>query len=174
MRKLLTAALLATTMFGSVAPALATGLNEFQQHNNLISALVSHGIRVYLDGETCKPGLSGFYHSSTKSLVLCNGGSTQMTDENMDTLRHEAVHAMQDCRDGIKGNQRLDRVLKPGTVEGLASDTGLSLERIREIYLSHGVDEYTITLEYEAFTAAAAMDAGTIATALNTFCGAAN
>lgn len=174
MRKLLTTALLATTIFGSVCPALAVTDQQVAQHNALAAALQSHGIQLYLDAEIChtKP-VAGFYHSPSKSLILCNNGKTDMTDDNLDTLRHESVHAMQDCANGIKGDQNLQRVLKPGQAEELAAKTGLSLERIREIYLSHGVDEYTITLEYEAFTAAAAMDADTIAQALNIFCGAA-
>lgn len=173
MRKLLTAALLATTMFGSVCPALAVSQETASQHNALAAALQANGITLYLDADVCrtKP-VAGFYHSQSKSLVLCNGGKSEMTDDNLDTLRHESIHAMQDCALGVMGDNRLGRVLKPGTVEDLAQKHGLSLERIRQIYLSHGVDEYTITLEYEAFTGAAGMSAGTIAEALNIFCGA--
>lgn len=170
MQKLLTAALLATTIFGSVAPALATAQDEYQEHNNLVSALVRNGVKVYLDGDMCKPGLAGFYHSPSMSLVLCNGGSTVMTDDNMDTLRHEAIHAVQDCKDGVQGNRALHHVLKPGAVEELAAATGISLDRIVEVYRSHGQDDYVISLEFEAFTGAAGMSAGTIAKALDTMC----
>ncbi len=174
MIRFLTAALLATTMLGAVAPALAVTETEAAEHNVLINTLQGHGISVFLNADECAAGnLSGFYHSPSKSLVLCNQGSREMTDENLDTLRHESIHVAQDCRNGIKGDKNMQRILKPGAAQLLADEAGLNLDRIREVYLGNGMDEYVVLLEYEAFAAAATMDAATIAQALDIFCSAA-
>lgn len=171
MRHFLTAALLATTMLGSVSPALAISDATAAQHNELISALTEVGIKVYTDGAVChKRPLSGFYHSPSKSLVLCNNGSREMTEENLDTLRHEAIHAIQDCKNGIQGDRILHRVLKPGTVQSLAQKHGINLDRIKTVYKSHGASQEVIQLEYEAFTGAAGLSAPTIASALRAMC----
>lgn len=170
MRKFLTAALLAATILSSAAPALATAPDEYQQHLDLVSALEANGITFYLDADVChgRP-LAGFYHSPSKSLVICNNGSGEMTDENMDTLRHEAIHAIQDCKFGIQGDRKLGKVLRPGVVEQLARDFGVDLQRIKQIYESHG-QHAIVELEYEAFSGAAGMSASTIAEALNVMC----
>jgi hypothetical protein len=46
--------------------------------------------------EVCKPGLSGFYTASTKTITLClsNLNSPEDIDE---TVAHESVHAAQHC-----------------------------------------------------------------------------
>jgi len=170
MRKLLTAVLLAATILGSAAPSLATAPSEYDEHNALADALRANGITLYLDAGIChtKP-LAGFYHSPTKSLVLCNNGSATMTDENMDTLRHEAIHVIQDCKLGIMGDRKLGKVFKPGVVEQLARDFGVNLDRIKQVYESHGQHD-VVELEYEAFAGAAGMPARTIARALNVMC----
>jgi hypothetical protein len=174
MIRFLTAALLATTMLGAIAPALAVTQEQADQHNVLIGTLERYGVRVSLDDQLCRERpIDGFYHSPSKTLTLCNGGSTSMTDANLDTLRHESIHAMQDCRNGIQGDRILGHVLKSGAAASMAAEYGISPERIRQLYLSHGVDEYTVTLEYEAFAGAAAMSADTIAQALDIFCSAA-
>lgn len=170
MRKFLTAALLVSTVFCTAAPCYATALDEYQEHNDLVVALQANGVQVYLDSDECVPGLGGFYHSPSRSLVICNGGSAEMTDENMDTLRHEAIHAIQDCKDGVQGNRGLHHVLQPGAAELLAAQHGVDLDRIAQAYRGHGADDHVISLEYEAFTAAAGMSASTIAQALNMMC----
>lgn len=173
MRKFLIAALLASTVFGTVAPSYATAPDEYQEHNDLVAALQANGVQVYLDSDECVPGLGGFYHSPSRSLVICNGGSREMTPENMNTLVHEAVHASQDCKNGVQGDRILHPVLKPGVIEELAAQTGTDLDRIVEVYRSHGANDQTIYLEFEAFTVAAGMPASAVTAALNTFCGAA-
>lgn len=172
MRKLLAAALLATTIFVIASPTPTISDATAAQHNALTDALAKAGIKLYLDADICRTttGLAGYYHSPSKSLVLCNKGSKQMTEENLDTLRHEAIHAIQDCKNGVQGDRILQPVLKPGVARNLASQHGIDLERIRQVYSSRNVDQAVINLEYEAFAAAAGMSANTIATALRTTC----
>lgn len=171
MHKILATVLAVGTVLSTSAPVLATG-TIYDQHNALVATLKSHGISLYLDADDCtaNAALGGFYHSPSRSMVICNNGSTQMTEDNMDTLRHESIHVIQDCRDGVPANSELHRVLKPGVVEDLAARFGVDLDRITQIYKSHGRDAHVISLEHEAFTAAAGMSADTIARALDTMC----
>lgn len=168
----LAAALLAVTLSGSAGPALAISDATAAQHNDLTEALVGAGIKLYLDADICRANsrLGGFYHSPSLSLILCNKGSKKMTEENLDTLRHEAIHVIQDCKNNIQGDKILGRVLKPGTIESLAEKHGISLEQIARVYKSQGADPSVIQLEYEAFTAAAGMSASTIASAVRIMC----
>ena len=171
MRKLLTAALLAASILANAAPAVAVSQATAAQHHDLAEALVDAGITLYLDAELCRlnPQHDGFYHSPSRSLVVCNEGSSNMTENSLDTLRHEAIHVVQDCK-GVLGDQVLDNVLKPGVVRELAARHGVDLGLIREIYSQNGADARVISLEYEAFVAAAAMPASTIASAVRITC----
>lgn len=172
MRKLLTVSLLVTAVFGLAKPAESQYISKAvaDQHNALVAALVDRGVSVYLDADTCQEnaGLSGFYHGASSSLVLCNKGSENMTAENMDTLRHESIHFLQDCKDGIIDGH-LVPVLKPGAAQELLVQGGHDADAIRRLYTSKGRGAH-VHLEEEAFGAAATMPAATIATAINTIC----
>lgn len=171
MKKLLTAALLVATAFGLVSPALADDITPAvaQEHNNLVAALAARGISLHLDAAICEVNpISGFYHGQSRALVLCNGGSTNMTAENLDTLRHETIHFIQDCRDGVIDG-RLTTVLKPGQARALLAATGQDHEQLRRVYESHGQGAH-VPLEEEAFGAAAAMSASVIHQAMNIIC----
>ncbi len=172
MRKFLTATLLATTILGAASPALAISDKVAAEHNALVSALQNAGISVHLDANLCRKrsSFAGFYHSPSKSLVICNKGSRAMNEENLDTLRHEAIHAIQDCKNGVQGDNVLHPVLKPGVVEYLAGNHGVDLDHITYVYGSKGASHEVIHLEHEAFTAAAGMSADTIASALRIMC----
>ena len=172
MQRFLATALLATTIFGAACPALAISDATAAQHNDPTAALTEVGIKLYLDADLCRTrkGLSGFYHSPSLSMVLCNNGSKEMTEENLDTLRHESVHVVQDCKNGIKGDRVLQRVLKPGVAQALAAQYGINLDRITEVYRGQGQDDHVVSLEHEAFTAAAGMSAATIASAVRIAC----
>lgn len=173
MRHFLTATLLATILFTSASPALAISDATAVQHNELVSALTEVGIKVYTDADVChKRPLSGFYHGPSRSLVLCNKGSREMTEENLDTLRHEAIHVIQDCKNGAQGDEIFQRALKPGSVQALAQQYGISLDRIKTMYESRGASQEVIQLEYEAFTGAAGLSAPTIASAVRVMCSA--
>jgi len=170
MQKLLTAALLAVTAFSSASPALADITPAVaQEHNNLVAALAARGISLHLDAAICKSNpIDGLYHGASRSLVICNGGSTEMTENNLDTLRHEAVHFMQDCRDGVvDGN--LTTVLKPGQARAMLASSGQDPTWIERVYTSHGKEAH-VPYEEEAFGIAAVVSPGTIISALNIFC----
>ena len=170
MIRFLTTALLATTIFGSVTPALAEISPQVAaEHNALSAALTARGISLYLDEEDChtRP-VAGFYHGPSKSLVLCNNGSATMTEDNLDTLRHESIHFIQDCANGaIDGHLRT--ILEPGQARAMLAQSGQDPEWIRRTYESHGAGAH-VPFEEEAFGAAAVMPASAIVQAMDIFC----
>lgn len=171
MKKLLVTALLVATAFGSVSPALADVITPAvaQEHNNLVAALAARGISLHLDAAICEVNpIGGFYHGQSRALVICNDGSTEMTEENLDTLRHESVHFMQDCRDGIIDG-KLNTVLKPGQARAMLAASGQDPTWIERVYTSHDKGEH-VPYEEEAFGIAATMSPNTIVSALDIFC----
>jgi hypothetical protein len=70
----------------------------------LISTLAAAGVAVSVQGD-CPVGALGYYTPSANHVVLCGGSYIDST------LRHEAIHAAQDCRAG-QSNSTLS-VLQP-------------------------------------------------------------
>lgn len=170
----LVSVLLAIILAGVVipAPAYAEYIHPdvAEAHNLLVDALVRRGISLYVDSPACQssPGLEGYYSGSQRALVLCNDGSLRMTEDNLNTLRHEATHFIQDCADGAIDNT-LRTVLKQGQARELLSTAGLDADLIREVYSVMGQANH-VPLEEEAFAVAATMNPGTIVAAMNIFC----
>ena len=100
-----------------------------------------------------------------------DGEIIRFSEEDLDTLRHEAHHVVQDCLDGeVDGELALmfespeDKAqfrsyMKPG----LAS-------RVRRLYGNAGASEHVIQLEIEAFGVAAEVPASSIAKAVTNTC----
>jgi len=166
-RKLLTAALLAATVVSSAAPALAID----DDHAALLNAVQQRGIKLYNDADMCRaqPYLDGFYYGPSRALVICAEGSWEgLSANDLDTIRHETVHFIQDCANGsIDGDLRL--ILKPGVAENLLRHTGLPPEAIAQTYAENGKAHH-VPVELEAFGIARAHSAETITNALNVFC----
>jgi len=165
-------ALLAAILLVAAVPGSAYAISPVtaEAHNLLTDGLVRRGISLYADSPACQtnPGLEGYYSGSQRALVLCNDGSLRMTENNLDTLRHEATHFIQDCADGTIDNT-LRTVLKPGQARALLSAAGLDAGRIHEVYSELGQAD-RVPFEEEAFAVAATMRAETIGQALDIFC----
>ena len=121
MIKTLLTALTLTTL---ATPVLAQ--SDMSQHQQLWNAVESTGVSISLNkAEYCYSKFNGgkkffgFYYGPTRLLVICqeaalrtdtyNQGQLQWSEEDFDTLRHEAHHLVQDCRDK-ELNQELDTV----------------------------------------------------------------
>ena len=170
MKALLSIALLATTIFGSVAPSLAADVSprEAALANQLISELKKRGITTYLDADMCQTrNIDGFYSGKARALVLCNDQKRTMDEEVLDTLRHETVHFIQDCANGsIDGN--LGLIMKPGHATRILRQNGVSPERINYVYTQNGAADH-VPQEYEAF-AGGLMPTQTIISVLQRVC----
>ena len=117
MLKTLFAALLAV---GVATPAVAAPLSykdyeSIDDHIELLRTIESLGVTLIVnDHLTCieNPNTAGYWHGRYQRLALCQqkirhsdkpvwtGDVVMATDDDLDTIRHEAHHIVQDCIDG--------------------------------------------------------------------------
>ena len=152
-----------------------------QGHNQLVRALTRAGVTVQVNvGSSCNDGSDGVYFPQRGVLAVCQDNAPRphwseirWTANDLDTLRHEAVHVLQDCNaeDGIGGYTRLWFSSEAKRVDFVTDS--LSQDKIRWIiksYGDNGADEFTIKAELEAFAIAATVNPESIAKALNSTC----
>ena len=162
--------------------------NTFDDHVALVETLDQAGVRVYFNPAQCKPqdGLnpSGFYISQSRVMVICqdngkyNGEAVPFTANDLDTIRHESQHVVQDCIDGIGDNSLVNMfpiVPQPGrlSLNEFVSTSGLSPRTLMHIFTTYtmaGADNKVIGLEFEAFAVANSIDAATIKQAVQQTC----
>ena len=174
---ILSATLLSLTFAG--APVLAN--NTESAHVDLLNSVVDAGVRVYINPAHCflEDAPNGFYVSQSRVLVVCQdnreteGEIVDMTANDLDTIRHEVHHVVQDCKDGIGDNSLKNFFSGEGELAEfleLSSLTEYQLNRIVSAYTENGADIRTVLLELEAFAVAADVDASDITGAIQTFC----
>ena len=103
----------------TAAAGLISGLSAtagtYQEHQQLSAAVRSVGVKVLINPPLCQQkDAMGWYDSRNSMLVVCQEnakGTTEVTwtQEDLDTLRHEAHHVVQDCMDNALDGQ-LDSV----------------------------------------------------------------
>ena len=157
-----------TTTLAAATVALAgftPRANASQAHADLARALVRHGVTVRLNNELCfdpDRKILGYYDGRNRLIVVCNQRAQYLyqtdapwTREDLDTLRHEAQHFIQDCV--VKG--RHDHILGPlykKPVKWALSILGQKrASEIVGIYRSQGAPDSVLILELEAFAVAA-------------------
>jgi len=161
----------------TIAPVQAQGTH--QDHMRLWSTLQSIGITTILNEPTqCSRNISGAYGSSAGILIICQDESktaystSQWTDNDYDTLRHEAHHVVQDCADNRLGDSNLVPLFDENELEEFISNvlTDDQISRIIREYRSHGASDDVVTAEIEAFAVARSVSAGIIADKIVEFC----
>lgn len=145
-------------MFSSPAKA-----NTIDDHNRLLRAAGAAGVNVKINPSDCDEGqYYGWYSAADRELVICQenkiqGSSQQVswTDEDLDTVRHETHHLVQDCRD-YSLNGRLHAVYDDPV--GLAAEW---LTKRKGLWVIDSYGEkgsHIVTMELEAFAVAAMND----------------
>ena len=163
-----TLAVAAVTAATSVLTPLAASANQkpaegtFAAHVYLAKMVERSGVDFRLNPNACdNRGALGWYNGRDRILVVCQqhkiyGSSKEVrwTEEDLDTLRHEAQHVIQDCMVGSDHDGRL------GPVYSRPMDLAkqeLSRSTIRWI-INDGYAEasdHVKVLELEAFAVAA-------------------
>ena len=138
---------------------------NFQDHVALAEAIEKAGIDFQLNPPECaeQRGTYGWYYAAGKQLVVCQVnakvyqfGEYEWTPEDLDTLRHEAHHMVQDCMDG-----RLDGHLTT-VYQGFPAivKQQLDYEMIAQIIKVYSdLSDHQIAMELEAFAVASMDDA---------------
>lgn len=153
-------ALAATTAF---APVAAQARNStFQDHIDLAHAIMNTGVEFQVNPPACfgEDAPMGWYAGQARTLVVCQDNAVDQeqvtwTENDLDTLRHEAQHMIQDCMIGDNHDHLLAPVYRKPL--DLAANT-LSQEHIGwiiESYRERGASDHVLVLELEAFSVAA-------------------
>ena len=169
--KTITAALM---MGGLIAPASATA-NVIDDHNRLLNAVKATGVVVKINPARCDTETSlGWYWAAKNELVVCQenkieGSSSQVrwTAEDLDTVRHEAHHLVQDCRDRSL-NGSLHAVYTKPVEMSLDVLSRRRAEWIAESYGERG--EHIVVMELEAFAVAQMNDPAEQVRDIQNFC----
>ncbi len=158
MNKVLPIAAAVATAF-SMAPVQA---GTMAAHERLIDEVQRVGVSIYLNPPDCKgASFAGYYQSAASRMVICqdNGvaGSFQQarwTANDLDTLRHESHHVVQDCMGLIRGNNELGTIYtKPFAFAQQFFGT-ITIQNIVSTYKNKGASPEVQVLEVEAFAVA--------------------
>ena len=129
----------------------------FEDHTELARAVASTGTDLLINVAACQTkDAHGWYHAARGEMVICQENATgsemvAWTAEDLDTLRHEAHHLVQDCMDNV-----LDGDLETVYVEP-AELIGTVLTKQQVLNILDWYEEATKTrqlMELEAFSVA--------------------
>jgi len=158
MNKFLPIAAAVATAF-SIAPAQA---GTTAAHQRLWTEMERVGVSIHVNPPECKlASYAGYYRSAASRMVICqdNGiaGSGQQvtwTANDLDTLRHESAHVVQDCKGLIRGNNQLSTIyVKPFLFAQQFFGT-ITIQNIVATYKGLGAPQSVQVLEVEAFAVA--------------------
>ena len=160
----LAAGLVALTLIGDVPVKAETRSQRLQSHAELAAAIELTGTDFLLNPPQCNAegNTYGWYYAAENQLVVCqenvkhhSGQAIAWTEEDLDTLRHEAHHLVQDCMDGrLQG--RLDTVYEDWQTLAKGVLGYDKIARILEVYSDY--DERHQVMELEAFSVASLDD----------------
>ena len=158
-------ALTGLVAFGCASASLATQPKveegSLEAHVQLVEALQRNGVKVSVNPKECgSRDAMGFYVSGSSWLVVCQdnaepgGPVVEWTRNDLDTLRHEAQHYIQDCIAGSGGDNALAPVYTSPTALAQEHLGPQAIARITQSYRAGGATDLTLLLEYEAFAVA--------------------
>ena len=173
--KYLLTGLMATLV--TATPSLAG--NTLRDHEQLWNTLEEAGVTVRVNPRDCDDDFHGYYNRKDVVLAVCQdnarpgGRQVRWTANDLDTLRHEAQHVIQDCMVGGLGDLRSDTYLSMEDLKeflAMSTLTPENIETIIESYVAQGADKETVIMELEAFAVASDIDAGSISQAVERMC----
>ena len=160
MNKITTIALTTITALATTVPSMAQGVSaNYSNHVALGRAIQSTGVNYQINPAVCwEMDALGYYWGYKNQFVVCQenkrsvGVEAIWTQEDLDTVRHEAQHLIQDCVDGSRqgalGSAYKDPI-------GLATNV-LGDRAIRGVLESYSEkSDHVKVMELEAFSVAA-------------------
>jgi len=184
------------TIFKSIAATALTGLAAFgfasaslatttivegspEAHELLVQEIRSNGVKIVINDPFCgeEEGLMGFYSGRERKLVVCQdngvpgGPSVTWTANDLDTLRHEAQHMIQDCKVGTNHDHQLSPIYHSPSAFAQEVLGPEGVHRITSTYREKGASDLILLLEYEAFAVAAKNIPGDQARDMSIVCG---
>jgi len=176
MKKLITSLIAAASIF---APTASLAENTFEDHVNLWTTLQDVGVTTLLNHKIhCNKDarMDGVYFPFAAMLVICqdhaNGEQeAYWTKNDLDTLRHEAHHIVQDCAIGGLGDGKAALLFPEKEEFNSVILPVLGAERVQQIRKDYSfLSEKDIRMELEAFAVADTIPASSIAAKVKQFC----
>ena len=180
MKKFLATVAAIATAVVTITPARADG-NSLADHKYLWEAIQSVGVTTVINSPRyCSGDASGIYDSGRAIMAICQdnarafGHEVAWTQNDLDTLRHEAHHLIQDCNVGRIGDAQMGRMFSSGDdleafVRGAL--TNRQIKGIAEVYRANGANNRVVLIELEAFAVAESVSAERIADKVLDWCG---
>ena len=163
-----------------LTPGVKAGVEE--DHKVLWNALEEVGIELYLnDPEYCDAdqGVAGLYSPRYNVMIICqderipiSSREVDWTENDYDTLRHEAHHVVQDCVAGLQNGDMSVYFDDEDTYTQFVK-TALTEKQINNIvktYREGGGTDEIIVHEVEAFAVASSIPADSLARAVVKVC----
>ena len=149
-------------------------------HQELIRALGRSGVRVVInDPNVCTSrNIDGRYVSIHRRLDICQDHANKpyrvvrWTNNDLNTLRHEAHHVIQDCADGRKWDGSLIPVFRGDEYRKFVGNalTERQARSIATAYTRNGATRRVVIMELEAFAVAETVSPSQMAYELNRLC----
>ena len=181
MKKFITSTLASLALLTPTA-ALAE-INNYEDHIKLFEALQTVGVTININSKIhcdLKSSGGGSYHKNAVLLTICQnngvpgGEQVEWTTNDLDTLRHEAHHVVQDWAAGGIGDGKFVNLFddEESFVEFLtkSSFTPNQIRNLIFTLVEQGLDSDDIYIEVEAYVVANDIDAGSIANKVLEFC----
>ena len=151
-----------------------------EDHRYLAETIQSLGVPLTLNSKVhCLKGESGSYFSAG-FMIICqdhrkdDGKQVSWTENDLDTLRHEAHHMIQDCAKGTIGDRKMSLMFdNEKEFTRFISNSGYTQQQLQQIikhYQKQGVTGYDLLIELEAFAVARSIPANLIADKLKEYC----
>ena len=177
MKKFLLSVLTAASI---LTPGVAKAGNTPEDHLALWKSLQDVGVTtIYNHRAHCNDDVDGKYYIYSAMLVVCQDKMTthltehSWTDNDFDTLRHEAHHVIQDCAHGTLADGETGPMFNDEDLVDFlkaSSFTELQLSQLYSMMKEDGLDAITIKEELEAYTVAKDIPAADIRSKLIEFC----
>ena len=179
MKKFLTSVLAGASVVLTSTPALAG--NTYEDHVDLFNALNEVGVITSINSKLhCSPEVDGMYHTKAGILVICQdngvagGPQVTWTENDLDTLRHESHHVVQDCNEGTIADGLMDNLFheEQDLIDFISKSslTSDQLKKLVEVLEKDGLSSTAILIELEAYIVARDIHASNIASKVREFC----
>lgn len=116
----------------------------------LLAILAAAGVTVTTHSGTCS-NIQGRYNTHTRQIDVCLR-SGAWDPRSRETLRHEAIHAIQHCSNGLDNMTAAKSTVYYFSIAGL---TGQPLRQQLAPYINAGLPPHAINLEAEAWVLSA-------------------
>ena len=165
-----------------LTPSVAKAQNSPKDHLDLWNSLQSLGVTTLYNHTLHCPSdgsIDGKYYINSAMLIVCQDNMTshlkeqEWTDNDFDTLRHEAHHVIQDCAHGELADGLTAPMFSEKDLVRFLKASSFTEEQLASLYgmmKADGLDDITIQEELEAHTVAKDIPAADIRSKLIEFC----